>query len=77
METTASVSCIEGIGTAAGTVWRTLASNGPMTVAKLVKAVDEPRDRVMQAIGWLAREGKLDINGARRGHTIALRENAP
>jgi len=75
METAASVSCVEGIGATAGVVWRTLSDNGPMTVARLVKAVDEPRDRVMQAIGWLAREGKLDISESHRGHLISLREN--
>jgi len=45
----------------AGVVWSTLSENGTMTMAKLVKAVGEPRDTVMQALGWLAREDKSTL----------------
>jgi hypothetical protein len=75
MGTTAPVSCIANIGRAAGSVWRTLSDNGPMTVAKLVKAVGEPRDTIMQAIGWLAREGKINIDDERRSQMISLLDN--
>ena len=44
-----------------------------MTMAKLVKAVGEPRDAVMQAIGWLAREEKLNIEDEGRTRMISLR----
>jgi hypothetical protein len=53
------------IGTTAGVVWQQLQENGPMSTAKLVKAVGEPRDSVMQALGWLAREDKLHIEDGR------------
>lgn len=68
MATTSPVSCVMHIGEVAGTVWRTLSDEGPVTLAKLVKMVDEPRDTVMQAVGWLAREGKVgfDENGRNR-----------
>jgi hypothetical protein len=61
------------IGEAAGVVWKVLSENGPMTVAKLVKAVGEPRDIVMQALGWLAREDKLSIEDQKRGRMVSLR----
>jgi hypothetical protein len=61
------------IGKTAGVVWKTLAESGPLTLAKLVKTVGEPRDMVMQAIGWLAREDKLDIVDERRSRVISLR----
>jgi hypothetical protein len=67
METASAVSCVASIGELAGVVWRVLSENGPMTMAKLVKAVGEPRDTVMQAIGWLAREGKINL--AEEGHS--------
>lgn len=54
-------------------VWGALSENGPMPVAKLIKAIDEPRDNVMQAIGWLAREDKIDIAGNSRSRVISLR----
>jgi hypothetical protein len=73
MAKAAPVSCVASIGEAAGVVWQLLSSNGPLTVAKLVKATGQPRDTVMQAIGWLAREDKLNITDERRGRVIALR----
>ena len=61
------------IGETAGVVWQVLSKNGPMTIAKLVKAVDEPRDTVMQALGWLAREDKICIEEEGRGRVVSLR----
>ena len=50
------------IGEAAGTVWKILNKQGAMTVAKLQTATKLPADVVNQAVGWLAREGKLVID---------------
>ena len=50
-----------------------LSETGPVSFAKLVKLVGQPRDVVMQAIGWLAREGKISIDDSRRGRTVQLR----
>jgi hypothetical protein len=61
------------IGATAGLVWKALADNGPMSLTSLLKAVSEPRDSVMLAIGWLAREDKIDIVEQRRTRTISLR----
>ncbi len=66
-------SCVVQIGEAAGAVWRALSDNGPMSMAKLVKAIGGPRDLVMQAIGWLAREDKVAIQEDRRSRIISLR----
>ena len=62
------------IGDAAGAVWRTLSEHGPQSLAKIVERVGGNRDLVMQGIGWLAREGKLEIAETRRGRIISLRE---
>jgi len=56
-----TVCCVSQIGETAGAVWKALADQGPLSVARLIKEVDAPRDLVMQAIGWLAREHKIDI----------------
>ncbi|MEX2120327.1 MAG: winged helix-turn-helix domain-containing protein [Pirellulales bacterium] len=70
----ASESCgIEQIGEMAGAVWRVLAEKGPTSTAKLVKEVEAPRDLVMQALGWLAREDKIVIDSESRSRTVALR----
>jgi hypothetical protein len=72
MVTTSPGGCVLAIGEVAGTVWKMLAENGPLTMAKLVKRVGEPRDLVMQAIGWLAREGKISIDDSGRNRLIGL-----
>ncbi|MCR4412210.1 MAG: winged helix-turn-helix domain-containing protein [Thermoguttaceae bacterium] len=73
MSSAPPVSCVAQIGEMAGVVWRTLSSEGPMSLTKLVKAVGQPRDVVMQAVGWLAREDKIWIEDQGRSRTISLR----
>jgi hypothetical protein len=73
MATTSEKNPVLQIGDTAGTVWRLLTENGPMTMAKLVKAAGEPRDLVMQALGWLAREDKLVIEEEGRTRVISLK----
>jgi hypothetical protein len=65
---------IHQIGQTAGAVWRTLAEQGPLSLAKVVERVGGNRDLVLQAIGWLAREGKLEIAETKRGRIISLRQ---
>ena len=73
MATAAPMIHVEQIGHTAGAVWKTLSDNGPQSLAKLVKAVGEPRDTVMQALGWLAREGKISIEEEGRSRIVSLR----
>ncbi len=73
MVTATSTSCIEQIGDTAGLVWQELDEQGPVSISKLVGSIDAPRDTVMQAIGWLAREDKVWIEQAKRGRVISLR----
>ena len=60
------------IGETAGEVWEVLDTQGPQSLAKLVKAVGKPRDLVMQAIGWLAREEKICIDEEGRSKLVSL-----
>ena len=73
MVTAMRESCISEIGETAGKVWQALHSKGPLTMAKLVKEIDAPRDVVMQALGWLAREEKLEIDEDGRTRTVSLK----
>jgi hypothetical protein len=66
------VSCIANVGDIAGDIWKALSENGPLSMAKLVKAVGEPRDSVMQGLGWLAREGKVNIEDDGRNRMVSL-----
>jgi len=73
MATAAPSSCVAHIGDTAGVVWTILAEKKSLTMAKLVKAVGEPRDTVMQALGWLAREEKIWIKEEGRSRIVSLR----
>ena len=68
-----SGSCTAQIGETAGVIWHSLDKHGPMTLAQLAKEIDAPRDVVMQAVGWLAREGKVEIAEQARKRIISLR----
>lgn len=68
-----SGAAIEQIGETAGLVWQALHQGGRMSFTKLFKEVEAPRDLVLQAVGWLAREDKIDIDDASRTKTIGLR----
>jgi hypothetical protein len=68
--------CVGQIGETAGLVWQLLDESGPLPLTKVVKKVDAPRDLVMQAIGWLAREEKLLIEEEKRSKIVSLVEEA-
>ena len=61
------------IGEVAGKVWHILSEEGAMSFPRLAREIGEPRDLVMQAVGWLAREDKVEIEEGTRGRTVALR----
>ncbi|MBN2217156.1 MAG: winged helix-turn-helix domain-containing protein [Pirellulales bacterium] len=73
METAPPITFVQEIGETAGLVWNLLDKSGPTTLTKLVKTADKPRDLVMQALGWLAREEKIEIHEERRSRIVSLR----
>ena len=72
MATVESLPLVDQIGETAGVVWQNLDQNGPMKITHLIKEVGAPRDVVMQAIGWLAREEKIWINEDSRSRVVSL-----
>jgi hypothetical protein len=60
------------IGHVAGDVWQTLHEHGAKTAAELTKAVAAPPELVAAALGWLAREGKLEFETNGRSVTVSL-----
>lgn len=63
---------VESIGKMAGIVWKHLDDHGAVTLSKLAREIDGPRDLVMQAVGWLAREGKVQFQEGSRSKLISL-----
>jgi predicted transcriptional regulator len=48
------------IGMAAGEVYRFLEANGAASVSQMKKAMGRKVAELHQAVGWLAREGKVE-----------------
>ena len=65
---------IKTIGETAGLVWNFLRSNGESTLSTLEKKVEAPRSLVSMAVGWLAREGKIELKDEKRAVLITLRD---
>lgn len=62
------------IGENAGRVWQQLSDQGPQTPAALARAMRVKQADVDRAIGWLAREGKLNFEtDAKGGVKLSLR----
>ena len=74
MATDTTTSAVSQIGETAGLIWNTLSSDGSLSLSKLTKSIDAPRDVIMQAVGWLAREDKITIEERGRVRVISLRE---
>lgn len=60
------------IGETAGLVWNHLQSNGECSLSALEKGVEAPRSLVSMAVGWLAREGKIEVKEEKRAVRILL-----
>jgi len=64
----------DDIGTAAGTIWQYLHGRGQTTAGKLNQATRLSYPLLFMGIGWLAREGKLNLVKDKRSLLISLRE---
>jgi hypothetical protein len=53
---------IETIGANAGKIWAYLVKNETATLSAIKKELDLKADSAGLAIGWLAREGKIEFN---------------
>jgi len=50
-----------------------LADHGGQSLTALKKSIDAPAELVVAAVGWLAREGKLDFATSGRSVKVSLR----
>ena len=63
----------EKVGEAAGKVWHALSSEGPQTVAQLKKQLNGSSEVVTFALGWLAREDKIEITQDKKTFKVKLK----
>ncbi len=61
---------INSIGENAGLVWNYLSENQESTLANLKKVLDLKGDTAALAVGWLAREGKVQIG--KKGNSVKV-----
>ncbi len=61
------------IGEAAGISWRYLEQHGEMTLSKLKQGTKLSDQLLLMALGWLARENKLNFVQDRRSLKVSLK----
>jgi len=61
------------VGETAGKVWNLLNDEGPQTFVQLKKKLDGSGELLSFALGWLAREDKVDIKQEKKTVKVALR----
>ena len=64
---------IEQLGDTAGKIWHALNDHGPQTLAQLKKRLNGSGELVGFALGWLAREDKIDISQDKKNFKVALK----
>jgi hypothetical protein len=62
----------EDIGAVAGEIWGLLVRKDAQTLTAIKKSVAAPGDVVVAAIGWLAREDKLQFSVRGRSRKVSL-----
>ena len=63
------------IGETAGSIWSVLKEKDRIAISSLPGIVNENPSIVNQALGWLAREGKIDYQQDGRKTLISLAES--
>jgi len=61
------------VGETAGKIWHLLNEEGPHSISQLKKKLNGSGELVNFALGWLAREDKVDITQQKKVFTVALR----
>ncbi len=65
---------INSIGETAGKIWKFLDQKGEANLTQIQKGTQGNPNMILQAIGWLAREDKLDIKTRGRYVTYSLKK---
>lgn len=67
-----SVELNEAVGSAAGKIWSFLSENGQASATKIAEGTGLDKNDVQRAIGWLAREGKLNVERKGKNEFFSL-----
>jgi hypothetical protein len=61
------------IGETAGKVWQLLNDEGPQMPAQIKKKLNGSNELVSLAVGWLAREDKIEILSEKKSYKVSLK----
>ena len=61
------------VGETAGKIWHLLNDEGPRTIPQLKKKLNGSGELLSFALGWLAREEKIEITQEKKAFKVALR----
>jgi hypothetical protein len=61
------------VGETAGRIWHLLNDEGPQTISQLRKKLNGSGEVLSFALGWLAREDKVDITQEKKTVKVALK----
>ena len=64
---------ITEIGIVAGEIWQYLDKNGSATADKLAAETGRPRELILMSLGWLAREGHIQLGKEDTGFEATLK----
>jgi hypothetical protein len=64
---------IDKVGETAGTIWQALDKDGPQKVTALKKQVKATDITLHMALGWLAREDKIEMVVDGRSYKVSLK----
>ena len=64
---------VNEVGVTAGQIWKLLESGGPQTPTQLRKKLDAKANLIDFALGWLAREDKIEIVQEKRTLRVSLK----
>lgn len=65
----------EKVGETAGKIWKVLGKKGEVPISQLPKLMDEKAVIVNQALGWLAREDKINYRSVANKTYVSLVES--
>jgi hypothetical protein len=63
----------EKIGEVAGRIWKLLREKGEVSISQLPKSLKETDVITYQALGWLARESKIEYHTRKNRTSVSLK----
>ncbi len=63
---------ITEIGITAGDIWHYLDKHESATLDQLAKGINKPKDLILMSLGWLAREGHVQLGDQSTGYSARL-----